>query len=109
MTGMAAERSCDRYLGRVSHPFPMLWTHSCQAPAQTLTHHPQIGQCKQRVQLRRVLGQATVAHLHRTELTLDDTERVLHLGADAGLDALDLLGQRILRVSLVQQLAQARP
>src|SRR5690606_34288366 len=28
------------------------------------------------------------------ELAFDDTERMLHLGSDAGLDALDLIGQR---------------
>jgi len=65
------------------------------APRQTLAHHAQIGQRKQRVQLRRVLGQAAVAHVHMTEPALDDTERVLHLGSDAGLDALDLFGQCI--------------
>ena len=64
MTGLAVERSSGRRFARVSRPFPMLWAHSCQAPAQTLAHHPQIGQREQRVQLRRVLGQAAVAHLH---------------------------------------------
>lgn len=79
-----------------------------QAPVQTPARHPQIGQRKQRVQLRRVLGQAAIAHLRMAELALDDTKRMLDLGTDTGLDALDLLGQRIHGIGLVQQLAQPR-
>lgn len=42
------------------------------------------------------------------ELAIDDAERVLYLGADAGFDALDLIGLRIHGGGLVQKLAQAR-
>jgi len=100
MTRLAFERASGWCFGRVSRPFPMLWTHSCQAPAQTFAHHPQIGQHKQRLQMLRVLGQAAVAHLHMTELAFDGTEWVLHLGSDACLYALDLIGQRILGSAL---------
>ena len=106
MTILAPGRSFGGCFGHVSRPFPRVWTHSCQAPVQTPAHHPQIGQRKQCVQLRRVLGQAAVAHLHMAELALDDAERMLDLGADAGLDAFDLFGQRIQRICLVQQLSQ---
>jgi hypothetical protein len=43
------------------------------------------------VQLRRVLGQAAVAHLDVAELALDHPEGVLAAGADLGLQVLDLL------------------
>lgn len=39
-----------------------------------MAHHPQIAQGKQRLQLLRVLHQATVAHLHVAELALDDAD-----------------------------------
>jgi hypothetical protein len=95
-TALLSTSVCGRRcFGLVSRPFPLRWALSCQAPTQTPAHHPQIGQRKQRLQLRRVLGQAAVAHLHMTELALDDTEWVLHLGSDACLDALALIGQRI--------------
>jgi len=95
MSKSACGRPSGKCFGRVSRPFPRRRAHSCQAPAQTLAHRPQIGQRKQRLQLRRVLGQAAIAHLHMTELAFDDTEWVLQLGSDACLDALDLIGQRI--------------
>ena len=46
-------------------------------------------------------------HLHVAELALDHTERVFDLGPDAGLEAFELVGQTVDRVSLVQQLAHA--
>ena len=46
-------------------------------------------------------------HLHVAELALDHTERVFDLGPDAGLEAFELVGQTVDRVSLVQQLALA--
>ena len=69
----------------------MRWTHSCQAPRQTLAHHPQIGQRKQRVQLRRVLGQSPVTNFHVSKLAFDDPKRVFHFGADTGLDVFKLV------------------
>lgn len=73
---------------------PSLQARSCLHPLKnSLPGHPQIAQRKQRDQLRRVLGQAPVAHLHETELALDHPKRTLHLGPDAGLDLLQLLDQ----------------
>ena len=37
------------------------------------------------------------------ELALDDTERVLDLGANAGFDALDLFSQRILGIGVTDR------
>jgi len=54
-------------------------------------HLPQIEERKQRVQMRRVLGLAEIAHRHLPELALDDTERAPHLGADACLHIFELL------------------
>lgn len=57
---------------------------------------------EQGLDLRRVFRKPTVANLHETELALDHTERVFDLGPDARLELLDVLGQRIDRVGLVQ-------
>lgn len=89
-----------RHLGR--------WqTHSCLQPQQSAPRHPQIGERKQRVQLRRVLGQSQVAHLHVAELALDDPKRVFHLGPDAGLDVFKSVEHRAHRTVLVQRPAFA--
>ena len=55
--------------------------------------HPQITQCKQCHELRGVLGQSLVAHLVESELALDDSERVLHLGPHTGFELLSLIEQ----------------
>ena len=55
--------------------------------------HPQIAQCKQCHQLRRVFRQPFVANLGESELTLDDSERVLHLGPHTGFELLSLIEQ----------------
>jgi len=60
---------------------------------QLPAHHPDIGQRKQRVQLGRVLGQATVANLEVTELALDHPEGVLATGPDMRLETLDTVAQ----------------
>jgi hypothetical protein len=85
-----------------------LRAHSCPHRHQFSAHQPQIGQREQRVQLRGVLGQSSVADLGMSELALDHPERVFDLGADAGLDLLDLLGDRLAGVAHVQYLAFAR-
>ena len=54
------------------------------------SRHPQIGQRKQRDDVRRVLGQALEANLRQPELTFYDPEGVLHLGPYAGLAMLVL-------------------
>jgi hypothetical protein len=56
--------------------------------------------------LRRARSEA-VAHLDVAELALDHAKRVLDLGPDAGLDALNLVGQAFDQLSFVQQLALA--
>ncbi len=105
MTIKVAGRTVGRRFGRVSRPFSVRRAHSCQAPRQTLADHPQIGQRKQRLQLRRVLGQAAIAHLHMPELALDDSERMLHLGADADLHMLELVEHGTHGAALVQRAA----
>ena len=54
-------------------------THSSRNPDQTRPRHPQVRQRGQRDNLRRVLGQAPVAHLVEAELLLDHLERVRDL------------------------------
>ena len=82
-------------IGPVFGPSPPLQAHSClQPPRDSLAHHPQVGQRKHHQQLAGVLGQAPIANLAMPELALDDPKRVLDLGADAGLELLQLLLQR---------------
>ncbi len=69
--------------------------------------HPQVGQGKQRHDLRRVFLQTTVAHLHISKLLLEHPEGVFHLGPDARLGALQLVDQIIKRLVFVQRPAQA--
>jgi hypothetical protein len=68
----------------------------------------QIGQPQQREQLRRVLGQALVAHLPQAKPVLDDVEGVFDLGANARLDPLNLLVQSP-HLGIRQGFALARP
>src|SRR5215471_10119733 len=72
---------------------------------QRLAHHPQVRQREQRRQLRGVLLQPAVAHLDEAELSFDHAERVLYLGAYAGLELLDLFGQGLARNEGVERLA----
>ena len=67
----------------------------------------QIGQTKQREELRRVLGQALVANLLQTKEVFNDVERVLNLGANLRLDLFNLLHAATAR-RLLQHLAFAR-
>lgn len=65
-----------------------LWTQlSCRH--QFPSHHPYITQGKQRQDLCRVLDQSLVSNLAITKLTLQDAERVFHLGTHRGLELLD--------------------
>ena len=48
--------------------------------------HPQIAQCKQREQLRRVFGKTPVAHFGETGQALDHPKAMPHLGAHARFD-----------------------
>ena len=53
----------------------------------------QIGEGKQRKQLRRILGQALVTRLPMLEEILDDMEGVLHLGTNTRLGVFHLFDQ----------------
>ena len=59
---------------------------------QRSPHHPQIGQRKQRHQLRRVLGQSPVTYLSVVKLALDDSKPMFDLGPHTGLKFLGLFG-----------------
>jgi len=48
----------------------------------------QIRQSEQRMQSRGVPGRATVPNLRKTELTLDDSKRMLNLRPNSGFDSL---------------------
>ena len=74
-------------------PLGGLQAHSSLRSHQTAPRHPQVGQREQRVQLRGVLGQSAVAHLHMSKLALDHPKRVFDLGPDAGLDAFQLFDE----------------
>ena len=90
--------SCRRASGQFAGCFRALGplrAHSSLCPLEeSAPRHPQIAQGEQRVQLRRVLGQSSVAHLDVTELSLDDPKRVLDLRSHAGLQMLDSVEQR---------------
>ena len=76
------------FLGHLRRVSP-LQAHSSPRPMKiSISNHPQVAQCEKHVQLRGVLGQSAVAHLHVTKLALDDSKRVLDSGADAGFDFL---------------------
>jgi len=80
--------------GRLSpelQPFGCMQTHSCLRPLQKpASGHPDIGQRKQGDELRRVFLQPAIANLDVAELTLDDSEWMLHLGPHAGLELFGL-------------------
>lgn len=69
-----------------------------------MTHHPQVRQRKQRLDLQRVFLQAPVAHLAITKLALEHSERVLDLGMNAGLYFLQQVSQGINRIILLVQI-----
>lgn len=67
--------------------------HSCLRCHQIMARHPQIGQRKQGGDLRRILLESAVAGLHVAKLALDHPKRMLHLGANTGLELLGLVQQ----------------
>ena len=100
MRSIRIDRQNQSLLAGLSAPFQPnsgrfggLQVHSCLHSHQTASRHPQIGQRKQRVQLRSVLLQSAIAHLDVTELALDHPERMLDLGPDTGLDAFQLIDE----------------
>jgi hypothetical protein len=67
----------------------------CIGCRQGLACHLQIRQREQCRPLRGLVLQPAVAHLDVPELALADAERMLDLGSDAGLQALELADQRV--------------
>ena len=77
---------------RLIGPFPYFRAYSYPGPHQLAARHPQAGQRKE---LRRILLQVPVTHLHKPELAFDDPKRVLRLGPHTGFELFCLLQQRI--------------
>ncbi len=71
--------------------------------------HPQVRQREQCHQLCSVLGQATEARIHVTELALEHPERVLDLGPYLNLGFLDLASGFVQRAALAQLFVGAAP
>ena len=101
------ETKTGRFSGLLP-PFPDLQAHSSLHPLhKPASGHPDVGQRKQRDELRGVLGKPPVAHFGVPELALDDPKRMLHLGPHAGLELLGLFVQRapgrvLLRLTLTR-------
>ena len=76
-------------------PFGDLQTHSSLRPVhKPASDHPDVGQRKQRNELRRGFGKTPVAHFDVAELALDNPKRMLHLGPHAGFELFGLFVQR---------------
>jgi len=84
--------------GRFSGLLPLFGdsqAHSSRRPLhKPASSHPDIGQRKQRDELRGILGKPPVAHFDVTELALDNPKRMLHLGPHAGFELFGLFVQR---------------
>ena len=90
-------------------PFGRLQSYSCLCPLQKpASGHPNIGKRKQSDELCSVFLEPAIAHFGVTELTLDDSERMFHLGPHTGLEFLGLFGDYTPRCVLLL-LAFARP
>ncbi len=74
-----------------------------------LSGHPEVAHRKQHVQPRGVFLQSLEANLGEPELLLDHAERMLGLGADAGLELLQFVNQLLASTVLVQRAALAWP
>ena len=72
---------------------------------QFFARHPQVGQHKNRHQLRGVLLQSPAVHLDMLKLAFDDLKQVFNLGARADLG---LLGHDINSVCIVQRSTLAK-
>lgn len=109
-TSFDVQETVSGLLPSLMQTFGRFRAHSSLRPhvQKSLVHHSKVGQCKQRHQVGRVLGQSPVFDLDVTELALDDPKLVFHLGPDAGLGLLQLLQDGTHRRGLVQQLALAR-
>src|SRR3546814_13005932 len=70
---------------------------------QSVPRHPEIGEREQCVQLRRVLHQPAVAHLHKPELALDHTDRKSVVSGKRVSVRVDLGGSRIIKKKKTQK------
>jgi hypothetical protein len=73
--------------------FDPFQAHSCPRHHQIMTRHPQIGQRKQRGNLRRIFLKTPVAGFHVAELALDDPKGMFDLGPNARLELLGFVQQ----------------
>lgn len=83
--------SCCVLQARVIHPcsepFDRLRAHSYLRPLQKpASDHPDVGQCKQRDELRGVFCKVPIASLDMAELALNHPQRVLDLGTHACIE-----------------------
>jgi hypothetical protein len=100
----------SEHIGSDATPFcvfggllPALQAHSSQGSLNNpLSDHPQVAQGKQCYQLGGVLGQPFVANLGETKLTFKNSEGMLHLGSDTGLELFGLVEQVAPRRVLIQ-------
>ena len=69
----------------VLRPF---WAHLSCRP-QSISHQPHVAQRKQRDNLRCVFDKTSVTSVAIAKLTLDDSELMLNLGSDRGLQVLE--------------------
>lgn len=67
------------------------WADLSRPVQKTLSHYPQIGERKQSKELLRVFHQTPVVHLPMNEPALDHSKRILDLGTDTRLGALEII------------------
>lgn len=94
---------------RGARPCRALRTHSSPGSHHLPPHHPQVRQREQRDDLRRVLGQPSVADLRVAELPLEYAKRMLDLGPHTGLPLLQALRLEVRRDERVELAPQSRP
>jgi hypothetical protein len=94
--------------GLAFRPHRVLRTDSSHRRHQFPANHPQVREREQRLELRGVLLEPTVAHLREAELQLDHPDRMLDLGANARLEPLGLLDQLMAAARGVQCTTLAR-
>ena len=88
---------------------PKLHAHSsCWPLNNSFSHHPQVGQRKQRDQLSRVFDQVPIPILTVAKLAFDHPEVMLHFGRDAGLDLFQLVDHGVYSFVLLQFPALSR-
>jgi hypothetical protein len=91
----ASHRGCTG-LNRRWPPSRCFQTDCSHHRHQLLSRDPQVRQCKQRDDVRGILGQSAQAQLRETELALDDAKRLFELRANAGPAVFGLPGRCLL-------------